>query len=265
MPFLECGHRSVKYEIIGLGPPLLFVHEWNSSLETFKRTCVPYFENDFTIILFDLPGFGASESLEWVDMETIAIIIDKVLDVAGFKSVTLMGFCMGAVLALDYAIRNPERVNALILIDILLFFPAPFRIMLTPFLGRAALRFFTKTKLGTTAFGIVFAGRKNPFRNMLRTMTQYVKTDVSRGYLEMLARYESKHHLARAACLSMPILLLVSSGSPSQFQASAKKLASRVNNSCMEFIPTKRHYGFLAAPMVIASPIKSFLGRNKIL
>ncbi len=126
--FLEVDDTSIYYEISGTGQPIVFIHagvadsrQWNNEFE--------YFAADNHVIRYDLRGFGKSKSTDsnYNDLHDLTMLLDHLnLD----QTMIMIGCSMGGGLALDYAIENPNRVAALILVcsapsDLRLDIPAP--------------------------------------------------------------------------------------------------------------------------------------------
>ena len=54
---------DIYYEVIGKGEPIVFLHGWGSSLNSFEKQ-INYFKDKYTLYLIDLPGFGMSSEIE---------------------------------------------------------------------------------------------------------------------------------------------------------------------------------------------------------
>jgi pimeloyl-ACP methyl ester carboxylesterase len=108
------GHR-VFYTREGAGDPIVFLPNatltgrlWEHQAEHFKTT------ND--VIVVDLPGFGRSDR-QTPTLELYVRWLERFID--GLVPVALVGNCIGSLAALHYAVRRPEAVRALVLINML--------------------------------------------------------------------------------------------------------------------------------------------------
>ena len=64
------------------------------------------------------PGFGASEGLEHIDdIEDAAFHLLDVLDRLGFATCDLVGMSLGGWMAAELAVRWPERVRRMVLVN----------------------------------------------------------------------------------------------------------------------------------------------------
>lgn len=75
-------------------------------------------EKDYFLIIPDMPGWGASEALpEKLTMETYALYIHQLLKSMGLEKVSVVGHCMGAVVAIQFAYNFKSTVTNLVLIS----------------------------------------------------------------------------------------------------------------------------------------------------
>ncbi len=173
--FLVLDGSLVHYRLEGKGPPLLLIHGAFSSLHTFDAW-TDQLSSNYSIVRFDLPGFGLSGSRTDHDytMSRYIEVLAGFLDRLEIKKCHIAGSSLGGWLAWEFALRYPNRVNKLILISSAGFLenrnlPLPFRVARTPILGRA----------------IKFAANKNVLEQFLRQ----VYTDQSKITPEVIDRY----------------------------------------------------------------------------
>ncbi len=98
-------------------PALLFVHGWIMSHEVWKEQ-IGFFESSHRTVAIDLRGFGASAKPEGnYTLQTFCDDLDFVISSLGLDRPVLIGWSMGASVALVYAATHPERVSKLVLVD----------------------------------------------------------------------------------------------------------------------------------------------------
>ncbi len=113
--YLDHNDGQLHYATAGSGPALLFIHQSSSSMEEYAAL-VPYLFNSYRMILFDLPGHGMSSDpdnepgVEEFTDATLAVL--KHLDV---QQCSLVGHHGGALMAMNFAYRHPEKTKKVIL------------------------------------------------------------------------------------------------------------------------------------------------------
>jgi len=117
----------------GTGPrSFVGIHGWSGSHRSFDPL-MPHLPPEVSFHALDLPGFGASPDPSGWAMDPFLDPVDAALPPG--RS-TLVGACGGAIIALFLAIRRPERVERLVMIDPFAYAPWYFGIFDAPLLGR---------------------------------------------------------------------------------------------------------------------------------
>lgn len=118
MPLVELSDCSVSYLDVGRGTPLVFVHGFPLD-HTMWQHQIADLQKNFRVLALDLPGFGQSRAPQ-AEM-SIAGFADNVaefLDKLGVQEqVTLCGLSMGGSIAMQFALRHPQKLGRLILCD----------------------------------------------------------------------------------------------------------------------------------------------------
>lgn len=116
--FLTINGVRVHYVEAGLGPPVVLVHGWNGSTFGFRYT-IPELARRYRVIAPDLIGFGYSERPANGDYTVTAQVelLRGLMDQLGIEQAAVAGHSMGGAIAMSFALRYPERVSRLILID----------------------------------------------------------------------------------------------------------------------------------------------------
>lgn len=117
MPYSEINGLRYYYEISGRGEPLLLLHGFTGSSESWSFH-VDFFSREFQVITMDLPGHGRTESppepgryaMEVCSRDVIALLQEIVSG-----PVNLLGYSMGGRLALHVALTYPAMIQRLIL------------------------------------------------------------------------------------------------------------------------------------------------------
>lgn len=103
---------SIHYEVIGQGQPLLMLHGWAMHSKVWSDFA-ELLSQHFQVILVDLPGHGFSEVIEPFELDTV---VNALLPVLPAQPVLLLGWSLGATVALAMAQRMPERIRHLLVL-----------------------------------------------------------------------------------------------------------------------------------------------------
>jgi pimeloyl-ACP methyl ester carboxylesterase len=112
---VRVGGKDIQLFTGGEGPPLLYLHgagmfRWmpvHDRLAARRRVYLPV-----------QPGFGASQGLEEIEaMDDLVFHTLDVMDALGLARADVVGLSLGGWLAAELALRHPERVQRLVLVD----------------------------------------------------------------------------------------------------------------------------------------------------
>jgi len=113
--FLQRPDCRIYYEVAGSGPPIVFAHGLGGNHLSWWQQ-IPHFAKTHTCVVFAHRGFTPSTAVpartapdSYVD--DLAALIDEL----GFDQVTLVAQSMGGWTCLGYALREPEKVRALVM------------------------------------------------------------------------------------------------------------------------------------------------------
>ncbi|MCP4895493.1 MAG: alpha/beta hydrolase [bacterium] len=187
---------QVHYEVHGEGRPLLYLHGWNGTLDGFKANILPRIGAGWQLVLIDLPGCGKSGWAE-VSFDGVAKLIRDILVKLDIRSVRLTGFCLGGVFGLDFALRYPQLVRDVYLLDVTIEYPAVLRTLLVPWLGRQTLRFALHTRLGAWMSLRRLLQKQMTYREEFLTGFAANDLDVSVRYMQLAAAYGKLDHCTR--------------------------------------------------------------------
>lgn len=112
------GHQ-VFYRREGTGAPMVFLHNGGTSHRTWEPLIERY-AADHDVIAPDMLGFGRSEhpKIEY-SLDLYVDMLGALLDELHLGKVTLVGNCMGSATVLRYAAQHPERVEAVVAVNVL--------------------------------------------------------------------------------------------------------------------------------------------------
>jgi len=114
--FVETRSGRIHVASAGLGFPVLLLHQTPRSWDEF-RDVLPRLGRDYRAIAMDTVGFGDSAPLptEQNSIERWAAAAFDLLDALGVGRFAAVGHHTGAVVAMEMAASQPQRVAALVL------------------------------------------------------------------------------------------------------------------------------------------------------
>ncbi len=117
--FIEVNGQSIHVkQWSSTGPLMVFLHHITGDCGIWNDIA-PAFISEFQVVAVDLRGHGLSSNpthgYRWV--EDLSEDIVELIKFYASKSVTLVGFSLGAMVAIPVAVKMSDRVSALILED----------------------------------------------------------------------------------------------------------------------------------------------------
>ncbi len=109
---------AVHYYCAGRrGTPIVLIHGLGSSAETWAAV-VPMLSKEFLVYALDLPGFGRTPlAPEGTNISNHVLYLERFLDALGYPHVTLVGNSLGGWITTRFAVKHPERVERLYLLN----------------------------------------------------------------------------------------------------------------------------------------------------
>ena len=121
--FIQVNGVNVHYKIYGTGEPvLILLHGFGASLFSWHEVTTPLAEYG-TVIAYDRPAFGLTERpLEWegenpYSQDAQVELVIGLMDALGVEKATLVGNSAGGTVSMLTALKYPERIESLILVD----------------------------------------------------------------------------------------------------------------------------------------------------
>ncbi|MFN2290450.1 MAG: alpha/beta fold hydrolase [Anaerolineae bacterium] len=115
---IDTPSGTIHAHMAGSGPAILLFHGYHpdNTWRVWENNVDALAEAGFTIYALDLLGYGESGG-EQVDHELQAQAVQNLMDKERIESGTLAGVSWGGLIALEIALKAPERVSRLILVD----------------------------------------------------------------------------------------------------------------------------------------------------
>ena len=121
--FVEVNGVNVHYKTYGTGEPVfILLHGFGASLFSWHEVTAPLAEFG-TVIAYDRPAFGLTERpMEWegespYSQDAQVELVIGLMDALGVEKATLVGNSAGGTVSMLAALKYPERIESLILVD----------------------------------------------------------------------------------------------------------------------------------------------------
>ena len=117
---LELGGIRVHYKEAapagGQAEPLLILHGWGASSESWILLQRALSKEGFRVIAIDLPGFGRTNppATAW-GVQEYSSLVEQFVSAIGLDTFSLLGHSFGGQIAITFAVQNPEKIKKLIL------------------------------------------------------------------------------------------------------------------------------------------------------
>jgi len=140
MSAITIGGDLVHYEVLGRGRPVVLIHGWIGAWQYW----VPLMQQihlKYRVYALDLFGFGDSaKNPSKYSFDAQVELLDEFMQQMGLPKAALIGHGLGAMVLIQFAKRNPERVARMMAVSAPLFDsgdldtrnPAGTRVLLTP-------------------------------------------------------------------------------------------------------------------------------------
>ena len=242
---------KINFEVYGSGEALLCLHGNRDSSAVYKKLAEAM-KKDFCIICPDLRGHGGSkytgQPFAITDMVEDMIAL---LDQLTVERVSILGHSLGSTLALLLALKQPERVEKLVLVGSAASFEPPFE---RPSVGQTITKeivekvhkaaetyFFTEKHAEVKEF--ILRGWASMPPAMHQLMVSIKHPDLT----EVLER------------IKQPVLLLCGQEDKITPVSKSLELNQKLQNSRLLVIPEAGHFVFLEEENKVYKAVTSFL------
>lgn len=120
MPSIRANGLDVAYDVRGAGPPLVLLHGATSLGHEDFAAQLPSMAKAFLVHLPDARGHGQTrwDAANGFEYGWLVDDLTAFVDGLGLDSFHLVGFSMGAMTALHFGARAPERLRTLVVVGI---------------------------------------------------------------------------------------------------------------------------------------------------
>ena len=269
--FLDLSGSRLYYYAAGTrgaGVPVVFVHGFPTSGHLWGDV-VSLMPAGHRIVVVDLLGYGRSDRPlnHPVDVRAHADRLRAVLDELQIDRACIVGHGIGGGIAQSLAVRSPERVSHLGLVDSVAVQHWP---TLEARLARASLP-FTQFLPPDLFLGIVrrdlergYSDHSHAARSIdlyLRPFAGAEGRDALVAHIRALTHGETSEIGSRLSALAIPVAIVWGQHDRVIPVAVARQLAATIPNACLEIVPDARHFVPEEAPRAVADAVAQLLNR----
>jgi pimeloyl-ACP methyl ester carboxylesterase len=269
---------KINYEIHGKGEiPIVFLHGFGASLRSWDNFIKFFPENEYTLYLIDIKGFGFSSKPANSDytIEENSRIITKFLEENKLKKVILTGHSYGGGIALLTQIKamNDNRndlIAKLILLNTAAYkseIPFFIRLQRTPWLGYLSMTLLSPKFIAKSMLKHIFFDRSKITREMIAryacsfygdgsiktSFAEAAKQIVPQNYDSLIKKYPE---------INIPVLIVWGENDTFLSTKIAKALHEAVPDSRLEILPACGHMPHEEWPQKTYDIIENFITRQ---
>lgn len=113
---LNSNGQAIYYEIHGEGPPLVLIMGIGYDATLWALHQIPELSKEYRVIVFDNRDSGrSSQATNSYAISDMADDVAGLLDGLQIERAHVLGISMGGMIALEFALRHPDRLDKLIL------------------------------------------------------------------------------------------------------------------------------------------------------
>ena len=240
----------------GDGPEVVLVHGFLGSGKIFEPL-IKHLAAHFCVITIDLPGFGNSYDEPVPDsVESLCETVADTLRFAGIQQCSMLGHSLGAWIALEMSLQQPELLRKMILYG-----GSPD--------GHCPDRFETYDRSierirgeGITSFAENLAaewfqkGRQDPLYPLAREAGSHSNEAASIKHVETWNNWRTRDRLVR---VKTPTLIVCGDGDRSTHPKLSFEMWEKIMGSRLSIIPDAGHIAHLEHPVEFNTTVERFL------
>jgi len=261
MPMIRANGTALYYEDTGgTGAPVVFSHGllWNTTLFAPQ---IAGLKNRYRCIAYDHRGQGrsADDIVNAISMETVTDDAAALIEKLGLGPVHFCGLSMGGIVGMRLAVRRPDLIRSLVLLDTTAD-PEPYKLkyatmcFMVRFFGIESVRkavmpaLYGKTALNDPAR----AGERQEWEQQFSSN----RRSIWRAANGVVARKSIYGELGKIA---VPTLVAVGDEDVGTPKPMAERIASAIPGAKLMVIPGAGHGSTLEQPAIVTAAIGAFL------
>ncbi|MFQ5793464.1 MAG: alpha/beta fold hydrolase [Candidatus Bipolaricaulia bacterium] len=241
---VEVDGQRVRFEVNGVGEPLLLLHGWGGQIESFYPILTRLSEH-FKIYVLDLPGFGDSDlpPAPW-GSEDYARFVTRFMAELGVDRANVVGHSFGGRIAIRLAADFPKWVAQLVLVD-----SAGIR-------PRRGPNYYLRIALAKVGRRLLVGKLKQALFNRLGS-TDYREAGAMQGTLVKTVNEDLRPLLAG---IEAPTLLIWGERDEILSIRDAELMEREISDATLVILEDAGHFSYLDRPQAFYTTVLEFLG-----
>jgi pimeloyl-ACP methyl ester carboxylesterase len=257
--------RKTYYKVTGsTGPFLIFIHGVGLSGEVWQPQ-TEYFSKNYRVITYDLLGHGLNSSTsKTAKLDNFVEQLNELVDSVNISNFSVIGHSLGALISVAYSLKYPNKINALIALNIV--YKRSIRAR-NEVINRAnmilnsgevgnidqTLNRWFKNKTSVNQINKI-----NKVRNILKNADQKGYGHAYKLFAQSDTVFENKLNN-----LKPPVLYLTGSDDPNSTPKMSQQMANESCKGLSKSIDNEAHMMAYIAPEKVNPAIEEFLSENE--
>ncbi|ASW73087.1 alpha/beta hydrolase [Chryseobacterium piperi] len=255
MPIITVDNRKVHIQELNKDAKqtVVLIHGMFSNLSIYYFNIAPVLAQHFHVVMYDLKSHGMSERFpDGYDLDNMSSDLISLMDYLQLEKVHLVGYSFGGLVALKTALKYPDRVNQLVIMEA----PDPRDDKTRNIIDEYSKEFLEHYVANFTDTTKVQMGKRQMEKNHRMYEFLFEQTSIKADMIR------EKNFLNEVPLhdLAVPTLLLYGSGS--NCRPTGEFLQSQIVLSELELIPGDHNIP-IQEPHQIAETIVHFLSKSK--
>lgn len=117
--FVSVGQTRVHFVRKGSGPVMILIHGAGGTVRDYTFNLMDKLAKSYTVIAFDRPGHGYTDTLHGNGESPVeqANLLHAAAEKLGVTKATVIGYSLGGIVALAWALEHPDMVDGLVLVS----------------------------------------------------------------------------------------------------------------------------------------------------
>ena len=253
------SRHGMSYQVQGNAPEtIVLVHGVGSSAATWWRLC-PLLADSYRLVSYDLRGHGGSAKrpVPW-SMEDFVSDHLQLMGELGIARHHLVGFSLGALIAISVTIKAPEAVDRLVLLNCASDRQEEDRRRIANRMAQVRASNAAKVARDSTTrwFTEAFLASHPEVVDQEVAIVSATDDEMYKAAYEVLATTDQRDE---AHQVTRPVLLVTGENDAGSTPRMSVSLAERFPDSAVQVLPRLKHYLHVEAPGTVAELIEGFL------